>query len=74
MSLTTCFFSFSLDFDLLTGLAGAGVGASVVAGGGAVWSDAAVGPVSSVWVSEGGTDPAWDSVEQFIVLKNLTIP
>lgn len=66
MSHTTCFFSFSLDFDLLTGLAGAGVGASVVAGGGAVWSDAAVGPVSSVWVSEGGTDPAWDSVKQFI--------
>lgn len=66
MSLTTCFFSFSLDFDLLTGLAGAGGGASVVAGGGAVWSDATVGPVSSVWVSEGGTDPAWDSVEEFI--------
>lgn len=36
MSLTTCFFSFSLDFDLLTGLAGAGGGACVVAGGGAV--------------------------------------
>ena len=64
-TLTTCFFSLSLDLDLLMGLAGAGSGATAGAGGAAVSSwGSALGGASSVWGSDGGTDPVCDSVEQ----------